>query len=391
MHQDYAQDYSHQGQESYQQPESTDSQHQSQAAHATTHSGSESKGQHDSDDLRKLFVGGLSWHTTEDTFRSVFSSYGELKEATIMRDKLTGKSRGFGFVTFVTKEAYEKVLCLQNLEIDGRKAEMKAAVPRGEAPGARNVTKKLFIGGLSFETTGDQLRDHFSQFGKVVEAMVMTDHLSGRSRGFGFVTFEADDEVNRAMNESHTLNGRKLDLKHATPPARPDPSRGGYAPTTGYAPRGGRGGAPGRPGRYDAYGGGGHYASHQGGYGSAPSSGYGGYSSYPASSGYGAAGYSSYGYGQQQQPQQYGRSGYDQYSAPRTGYDQYAAAGAYDYSRGGYGQAAAGGAAAGAVRGYEDPYQAQSYGSAPAAGAAPASGYGATRQPRYTGDRYRPY
>jgi len=54
---------------------------------------------------RKLFLGGLSWETTDATLRDHFGLHGALTDVVIMRDKMTGKSRGFGFVTYATKDA----------------------------------------------------------------------------------------------------------------------------------------------------------------------------------------------------------------------------------------------------------------------------------------------
>lgn len=70
------------------------------------------------------------------------------------------------------------------------------------------MAKKLFIGGLSWNTTDDGLRQAFSRFGEISEAKVIKDRETGRSRGFGFVTFSSDDAANSAMSE---MNGKDLD------------------------------------------------------------------------------------------------------------------------------------------------------------------------------------
>ena len=66
------------------------------------------------------------------------------------------------------------------------------------------MSKKLFVGGLSWGTTDDGLHSAFSQFGEIVEAKVITDRETGRSRGFGFVTF-ANDE---GADQGHLGDGR---------------------------------------------------------------------------------------------------------------------------------------------------------------------------------------
>lgn len=67
---------------------------------------------------------------------------------------------------------------------------------------------KLFVGSLSWDTTDQTLRDAFKRFGEVVEAKVITERDSGRSRGFGFVTFAEDEAGRNAISE---MNGTELD------------------------------------------------------------------------------------------------------------------------------------------------------------------------------------
>jgi len=70
------------------------------------------------------------------------------------------------------------------------------------------MSKKLFVGSLSWDTNDDGLRAAFSPFGEITEAVVITDRNSDRSRGFGFVTFEDDEAADKAVAE---LNGTDLD------------------------------------------------------------------------------------------------------------------------------------------------------------------------------------
>ena len=107
--------------------------------------------------------------------------------------------------------------------------------------------KKLFIGGLSWGTTDDSLREAFERFGEVVEAKVITDRETGRSRGFGFVTFVEDAPGTEAQSE---MDGAELDGRTIRVNEAHDRRVGGGG---GGGGRGGRGGGGGRGG----YGGGG--------------------------------------------------------------------------------------------------------------------------------------
>jgi RNA recognition motif-containing protein len=79
------------------------------------------------------------------------------------------------------------------------------------------MARKLFIGGLAWSTTDAGLREAFERFGDVTEAKVITDRDTGRSRGFGFVTFASDDQADQAKTEldGTELDGRTIRVDHA--------------------------------------------------------------------------------------------------------------------------------------------------------------------------------
>jgi len=78
--------------------------------------------------------------------------------------------------------------------------------------------KKIFVGGLSWDTNDQGLNQAFSRFGGIEEAKVITDRETGRSRGFGFVTFDTEEAVQEAVNEMNgtELDGRTIKVDHAT-------------------------------------------------------------------------------------------------------------------------------------------------------------------------------
>jgi len=98
------------------------------------------------------------------------------------------------------------------------------------------MAKKLYVGGLSYDTTGDALKELFSQAGNVESATVITDRMSGHSKGFGFVEMSSDEEVQKAIE---MFNGKELDGRSITVnEARPMEPR---APRQDWFDRGGRG------------------------------------------------------------------------------------------------------------------------------------------------------
>jgi len=95
------------------------------------------------------------------------------------------------------------------------------------------MAKKLYVGGLSYDTTEDGLKDAFAKAGTVDSAIIITDKMSGRSKGFGFVEMSSDEEAAKAMEmwNGKELDGRTLTVNEARPmeerPPRRDFNRGG--------------------------------------------------------------------------------------------------------------------------------------------------------------------
>ena len=85
---------------------------------------------------QKLFVGGLSWGTNADALRLAFDRFGEIEDAVVISDRDTGRSRGFGFVTFVDKSAADEAIEKMNgSELDGRSLTVNEAQERQRSGG----------------------------------------------------------------------------------------------------------------------------------------------------------------------------------------------------------------------------------------------------------------
>ncbi|MED6118747.1 hypothetical protein PIB30_005585 [Stylosanthes scabra] len=144
----------------------------------------------------KLFVGGISWETSQ-----------------------VRRPRGFGFVTFANSAVADEVLS-QEHTIDGRVVEVKRTVPREDMEVTCVFrTKKIFVGGLPQFFTDDELKEYFSTYGNIVECQIMLDRKTGRSRGFGFVTFDNEDSVEKVFSAGkiHELGGKQVEIKKAEP------------------------------------------------------------------------------------------------------------------------------------------------------------------------------
>ncbi|XP_041086386.1 DAZ-associated protein 1 isoform X7 [Polyodon spathula] len=147
------------------------------------------------DEIGKLFVGGLDWSTTQETLRNYFCQYGEVVDCVIMKDKTTNQSRGFGFVKFNDPNCVRTVLETKPHSLDGRNIDPKPCTPRGTQP-EKTRTKE----------------------GWVTEVVMIYDAEKQRPRGFGFITFEAEQSVDQAVNmHFHDIMGKKVEVKRAEP------------------------------------------------------------------------------------------------------------------------------------------------------------------------------
>ena len=210
-----------------------------------------------------------------ESLKDYFSTFGEVSECTVMRDGATGRSRGFGFLTFrdprtvnivMVKEHYldgkivrlefstsKKTpfrLCSPRTQAEKKrqlltsfgemKIDPKRAIPRDE----QERTSKIFVGGVSQEANEQIFKEYFAQYGRVVDATLMMDKDTGRPRGFGFVTFDSEAAVENTLNGDLTILGKPIEVKKAQP--RGDMQDGGES-----LGRGGRDRRGGRKGGYD--------------------------------------------------------------------------------------------------------------------------------------------
>jgi RNA-binding protein Musashi len=188
----------------------------------------------------------LTPNTISESLKEYFSQFGEVLECTVMRDGASGRSRGFGFLTFKDARTVNIVMVKEHY-LDGKivrpdfstsvnsnrqfpsnpqspknkgknsqtelKIDPKRAIPREE----QERTSKIFVGGVSQEATEQDFKEYFMQFGRVVDATLMMDKDTGRPRGFGFVTFDSEAAVDACLDQPLEILGKPIEVKKAQP------------------------------------------------------------------------------------------------------------------------------------------------------------------------------
>ncbi|CAN1242411.1 Heterogeneous nuclear ribonucleoprotein 1 [Linum perenne] len=135
-----------------------------------------------------------------------------------MRDRATGRARGFGFVVFADPAVAGRVIMDKHV-IDGRTVSSfklsTIILLNASRPGR---TKKIFVGGLASTVTETDFKNYFEQYGNITDVVVMYDHNTQRPRGFGFITYDSEEAVDRVLHKTfHELNGKMVEVKRAVP------------------------------------------------------------------------------------------------------------------------------------------------------------------------------
>ncbi|MFS7957243.1 putative RNA recognition motif domain, nucleotide-binding alpha-beta plait domain superfamily [Helianthus anomalus] len=191
----------------------------------------------------KLYVGNLPWNVDSAALAQLFQRAGNVEMVEVVYDKGSGRSRGFGFVTMSTVEEVEAATRQFNgYELDGRQLRVNSGPPpskgdsfsRGQRDGGRggynsgggrsyDSTNKVYVGNLAWSVDNLALETLFQEQGNVMEARVVYDRDSGRSKGFGFVTYGSMDEVNKAIDSMDGLNVDGRSIRVSLAEARQQP------------------------------------------------------------------------------------------------------------------------------------------------------------------------
>jgi len=188
----------------------------------------------DDETAREIYISNAAFSSTKESFTQFFSDIknGEVESITIPTQYQSGKPKGFAFVRFTTVEARDQALTKNGEELDGRALgirENKGRAERAPRPdyGGRREQRRselsekpqqcttIFVGNLPWATDEDELKGLFEDCGEVVNARIVRQSWTQRSRGFGYVEFAQEASVDTAVQKQITVEQRELRLDYA--------------------------------------------------------------------------------------------------------------------------------------------------------------------------------
>ncbi|KAG8388907.1 hypothetical protein BUALT_Bualt02G0174100 [Buddleja alternifolia] len=178
---------------------------------------------------RKIFVFGLGWEATSETVTSVFGKYGEIEDCKVVKDKNSGKSKGYGFIMFKHRKGARRALKQPQKTIDGRTTSCQlasagpvqtpapAAMATVSTPPASEYTqRKIYVSNVSAEVDTKKLVEFFSKFGEIEEGPLGLDKQTGKPRGFCLFVYKSLESAKKALEEPHRdFEGQMLHCQKA--------------------------------------------------------------------------------------------------------------------------------------------------------------------------------
>ncbi|CAN6478601.1 unnamed protein product [Victoria cruziana] len=204
---------------------------------------------------RKLVVLGIPWDVDTEGLRQYMSKFGEIEDAIVMKERSTGRSRGFGYVTFASEEDAKNALESEHI-LGGRVLEVKIATPKEEMRSSLKRATRIFVARIPHSVTEEMFRSYFEKYGEITDLYMPKDQVTKGHRGIGFITFQTAESVDTLMAETHELEGSTVVVDRATPKEEDFryPSRvmqGGYGAYNAYITAATRYAALGAPTLYD--------------------------------------------------------------------------------------------------------------------------------------------
>ncbi|KAK8831984.1 hypothetical protein WA577_005083, partial [Blastocystis sp. JDR] len=169
------------------------------------------------DDCRNLFIRNLPFNATSDHLKEAFQPFGTLVDCTVVYDKKSSASKGYGFVKYDNARSALRAIDT-DVTILGNSINKNFACLRAKSkstpspapfvppPAAQSIPsygsdRKIMIRNLPFDATEDDVRTFFSRYGTLFDFIICHDHSTGKSKGYGFVTFTTDASTYACLSD----------------------------------------------------------------------------------------------------------------------------------------------------------------------------------------------
>ncbi|XP_054715764.1 RNA-binding protein 39-like isoform X2 [Uloborus diversus] len=177
-------------------------------------------------DLRTIFCMRLSQRVRARDLEEFFSSVGPVRDVKIIMDNKTRRSKGIAYVEFASVDSIPLALALNDTELMGYKIHVQLSqAEKNRVAASSSVMAKgnpgpmrLYVGSLHFNITEEMLRGIFEPFGKIERIELIKDTETGRSKGYGFISFYDSEDAKKALEQLNgfELAGRPMKVGHVT-------------------------------------------------------------------------------------------------------------------------------------------------------------------------------
>ncbi|ESQ52826.1 hypothetical protein EUTSA_v10016684mg [Eutrema salsugineum] len=181
---------------------------------------------------RKIFVHGLGWDTKADALIEAFKQYGEIEDCKSVVDKVSGQSKGYGFILFKSRSGARNALKQPQKKIGTRMTACQLASigpVQGNSVAApvqhfspEHVQRKIYVSNVSADLDPQKLLEFFSRFGEIEEGPLGLDKATGRPKGFTLFVYKSPESAKKALEEPHkTFEGHVLHCHKANDGPKP--------------------------------------------------------------------------------------------------------------------------------------------------------------------------
>ncbi|XP_021901351.1 UBP1-associated protein 2A [Carica papaya] len=186
---------------------------------------------------RKIFVHGLGWDTKAETLVDAFKQYGEIEDSKAVTDKISGKSKGYGFILFKTRTGARRALKQPQKKIGNRMTACQLAsvgpVPTPTAqpsapaqPVSEYTQRKIYVSNVGADLDPQKLHSFFAKYGDIEEGPLGLDKMTGKPKGFCLFVYRNVESARKALDEPHkNFEGHILHCQKAIDGPKPGKSQ----------------------------------------------------------------------------------------------------------------------------------------------------------------------